>query len=394
MRPGARVAAAISVLDEIEGGVPAEKALTGWARRSRFAGSGDRAAVRDHVYQVLRCRRSCACLGGGEDGRALMIGLLRAAGEDPQAFFTGQGHAPPPLSAAEHDAGAPPVTDGDRMDLPDWLIEPFRASLGNDAQAQAEALRGRAPVMLRVNRRSGNARHARTALAEEGILTDAHPVAETALKVTSGARRLANSRAYREGLVELQDGSGQAAMEIVGVPSGARVLDYCAGGGGKTLALGARLDADFFAHDANPRRLADIPARAARAGLNVKVLAQHELSAHGPYDAVICDVPCSGSGTWRRTPEAKWRLSAEGLARLLVTQDDILDAAWRLLAPGGVLVYATCSLLEDENEARVGAFLQRTPGTRHVLQRRWPVSGGGDGFFVALVQDNLAVTQP
>jgi len=183
--------------------------------------------------------------------------------------------------------------------------------------------------------------------------------------------------------VEVQDGSSQAAMETVTARKGARILDFCAGGGGKTLALGGRIDAAFHAHDADPRRMTDLPGRATRAGLAVTVLAPGDAAVHAPYDVVICDVPCSGSGTWRRTPDAKWRLAPDALAHLCRTQDDILDAAWGLCRAGGTLVYVTCSLLEVENEERVAAFRTRHPGAAVRLQRRWPVTEGGDGFFVA-----------
>lgn len=386
MTPGARIEAAIGVLDSILGGTPAEKALTGWARRSRFAGSRDRATIRDHVFQALRCRRSFAALGGALSGRGLMIGAVRAQGGQPEDLFTGEGHAPAPLRGEECTPGQ--ATPDDLWDLPDWLIGEFRASLGAEAEATALALRERAPVMLRVNLRKSGPEQAVDSLAAEEIGARRDPVAGAALKVVDGARRVAASRAYRDGLVELQDGSSQAAMELLPVTDGSRVLDYCAGGGGKTLALAARSEARWFAHDALPQRLKDLPARAARAGISVELLDSGALEGAAPFDLVLCDVPCSGSGTWRRTPEAKWRLTPERLEELEALQADILRRAAGLVGPGGVLAYATCSVLRRENAAQIDGFLASNPGWEEVERRAWPVSDSGDGFFLAILRCN------
>ena len=383
MTPGARVAAAIGVLDAVLDGQPAEQALTGWARGARYAGSGDRAAVRDHVFQALRCRRSYACLGGAETGRGLMIGGLRAAGTDPDTLFTGAGHAPPPLDAAERQGGRAPESDGERMDMPDWLVEAFRASLGDGAEAAAQALRQRAPVILRVNERINSVPQAIEKLSQEDIKAEPVAIAPTALRVIGNARRVARSAAYLDGAVELQDGSSQTAMATLDVPAGARVLDYCAGGGGKVLALAARAEATWYAHDADAGRMKDLPARAARAGVQVHCLAPGQAARHAPYDLVLCDVPCSGSGTWRRAPDAKWRLDPDRLAELTRLQLAILQEAAALVAPGGELAYATCSLLRPENEGVIKKFTEETVGWQCFFTARWPVSDEGDGFFLA-----------
>ncbi|PVA11451.1 SAM-dependent methyltransferase [Pelagivirga sediminicola] len=382
MTPGARVLAAIEVLDLIAAGTVAEKALIGWARRSRFAGSGDRAAVRDHVFQALRCWRSYAVLGGAETGRARMIGALRAAGDDPAALFTGEGYAPAPLSADERAAGAQP-TGADACDMPDWLLAEFHASLGPSAEQTVMALRERAPVMLRVNRRKADVTGAIDALAHERIISASHPVAETALTVSEGARRVAQSRAYHDGLVELQDGSSQAAMDGIDLSGAKTILDYCAGGGGKALALAARSDARIFAHDIDPGRMQDLPERAARAGVRIEPLNTLPSPDKHLFDIVLCDAPCSGSGTWRRTPEAKWSLTPARLSELTEIQAQILTEAAPLVAPGGQLIYATCSVLAAENEAQIDAFLAATPGWVRRKTHRFDVTDGGDGFFVA-----------
>lgn len=383
MTPGARVAAAIEVLDDWLAGAPAEKLLTTWARTHRFAGSGDRAAIRDHVFEAIRCRRSFAALGGAETGRGLMIGALRAAGRDPDVVFTGAGYAPAPLAAGE-GAGAvlAELPEAVRLDCPDWLAPELRASLGADFAPVMAVLRHRAPVFLRVNKALAGVAEARAALAAEGIETRPQALAETALEVTEGARKVQGARAYRDGLVELQDAASQAVVDALGVGPGERVLDYCAGGGGKTLALAAA-GAEVAAHDADPGRMRDLPARAARAGVTARILTPEAVAGAAPFDLVFADAPCSGSGAWRRAPEGKWRLTRDRLDALLEVQARILDETARLVAPGGRLAYATCSLLDAENGAQIRAFLDRHKGWRCDLERRFTPLDGGDGFYVA-----------
>ena len=380
MTPAARHAAAIEVLDRVLAGAAAEKALTTWARGSRFAGSGDRAAVRDLVFDALRCRASHAALGGGLTGRGLILGGLKDRGQDPSQVFTGDRHAPPQLTSDEIAGGRTP----DRLealDCPAWLAPDLEASLGPDFAPVMTALRRRAPVQLRVNLRKATRAAAADRLAVEGIATVPNPLSPAALDVTAGARAVQGCAAYAQGWVELQDAASQAAADTLPVAAGARVLDYCAGGGGKTLALAGRAEAQFFAHDAAPRRMVDLPARAARAGVSVRLL--DAPAAAAPYDLALCDVPCSGSGAWRRSPEAKWRLDRAGLDRLIALQAAILDAAAPLVAPGGVLAYATCSVIEAENGAQVAAFLARSRGWRQAGAWRWRPGEGGDGFFIA-----------
>jgi 16S rRNA (cytosine967-C5)-methyltransferase len=385
MTPGARVAAAIEVLDTIRAGSAAEQALTGWARGARYAGSKDRAAVRDHVFHVLRRWRSCAALGGGEAGRALMLGAMRDSGADPLQLFTGEGHAPTPLGPDETGQGQT-ATEAEARDLPDWLWPHFERSLGGDAGRVAEALRHRAPVMLRVNLRYLSRADAQTRLAAEGIVTEPVETAGSALHVLEGERKVAQSASYAEGLVELQDASSQAAMERFALPVGARVLDYCAGGGGKVLALAARAEATWFAHDIAPQRIAHLPPRAERAGVEVTVLATEALGGAAPFDLVLCDVPCSGSGTWRRSPDAKWRLTPERLAELTRVQADILARASALVAPGGRLVYTTCSVLDIENQEVTEGFTAAFPSWKVTDSCHWPVCDSGDGFYLAQIE--------
>lgn len=381
MTPAARVAAAIAVLDRILQGQPAEQALTNWGRASRYAGSGDRAALRDLVFGALRCRRSFAVLGGAETGRGLMIGALRAAGADPGAVFTGIGHAPAPVAGAE--AGSVPQRLA-ALDCPEWLGPPLQASLGPNFAPVMRLLQQRAPVFVRVNLARGSRDAAVAALADEGIEAVAHPLAATALELREGARKLHGTRAFVDGLVDLQDAASQAVVMDLPVAGGARVLDYCAGGGGKALALADR-GAGVLAHDHDPRRMRDLPVRAERAGVSIALADGAAVVRAAPYDLVLLDVPCSGSGSWRRSPEAKWALTPARLADLLALQSGILDQTCGWVAPGGVLAYVTCSLLDAENAMQIEGFLARKPGWALRKKRSLTPVDGGDGFFLALL---------
>lgn len=386
MTPAARLQAAAELLDLILDGAPAEKVLTGWARRARFAGSKDRAAIRDHVFDALRCRRSFAALGGGLTGRGLMIGMVRASGQDPALFYTGEGHAPAPLTADEFGIGVPSADEA--LNMPDWLIPLFRDSLADQADPTALVLQQRAPVMLRVNLRKAKVDQAIARLAKDGVLAARAGISDTALIVNDGARKINNSKAYQEGLVELQDGGSQALVDRLPLQDGQAVLDYCAGGGGKTLAMAGRVDARFYAHDANPRRLKDLPERAKRAGVLVQALDTEQLRGKAPFDLVLCDAPCSGSGSWRRAPEGKWLLSTAGLDDLNAIQDEILDHAQSLVGEKGALIYATCSVLSAENHDRVAAFLARHPQWSVVWEQSWLPGSECDGFFAACLTRN------
>lgn len=380
MTPGARAAAAIGVLDRHLAGEAVERALTNWGRSSRFAGSGDRAAVRDLVFDALRCKRSFAALGGAATGRGLILGGLRAVGTDPGDIFTGEGHAPAKVGPDE--GGRQPV-GAEVIDVADWLLPVLEASLDDVTVPVLQAMQSRAPVFLRVNLRKASVPQALARLAGEEIAAQPHPLAKTALEVTEGARKIQTSECFRSGIVELQDASSQAVVEALPLRDGMRVLDHCAGGGGKTLAMAARARMKIWAHDSNPRRMADLPERARRAGVVVTLTEAPEAVA--PFDLVLVDAPCSGSGSWRRDPEGKWALNAARLADLITVQAAILRRAAEMVAPSGTLAYATCSLLTPENDAQVDAFVQANPRWSVQMRQQFLPTSGGDGFFVALL---------
>lgn len=385
MTPAARQQAAIEILDLILDGEAAEKALTSWGRRNRYAGSKDRAAVRDHVFSALRCRRSFARRGGAETGRGLILGALRAADIDPATVFSGQGYGPAGLMDTEQVAPQGFTSEAERLDIPDWIWPSFQESLGDNCEAAAVALQQRAPIHLRINLQRSSREAAIDALAEEGITAVAHPASPTALHVTQGERKIRNSDCFVDGLVELQDAASQAVVDHLPLADGMKVLDYCAGGGGKSLAMAARARLDLYAHDIDANRMKDLPIRAHRAGASITCVNEDEVSRIAPFDLVLCDAPCSGSGAWRRAPEGKWRLTSAALEEIRLVQYQILEDAADLVAPSGHLAYATCSMLQEENTHQIQKFMENNEGWKLVSEQAWQVQNGTDGFYVAML---------
>ncbi|MCP5073828.1 MAG: RsmB/NOP family class I SAM-dependent RNA methyltransferase [Rhodobacteraceae bacterium] len=389
MTPAARYAAAITILDAFLGGGPVEKTLSNWARRNRYAGSKDRAAVRDITFDCLRNLRSFQWAAGGEGARALTIGHCLMQGTELHQIFSGIGYAPDVLSAEEstvlvrQDKQMP---DGVKADLPDWLLDQFRLSLGDAFERTTEILKSRAPVDLRVNLRKCGLPAAQKALEAVGIGTETVDLAATALRVTSNPRRIASSEPYVSGQIELQDAASQAVVAHLPLANAARILDYCAGGGGKTLAMAALApEAKISAFDQSAARLEPLRERARRAGATVTLLDDSSQIKNDSYDLVLIDVPCSGAGAWRRNPEGKWRITEHGLHDLCGLQSEILQSAAPLVAEGGHLAYVTCSVLTCENEDRINAFLRASTAWKIELQKRFNLSDGGDGFFLTVL---------
>ncbi|MGF1447080.1 MAG: RsmB/NOP family class I SAM-dependent RNA methyltransferase [Pikeienuella sp.] len=393
MTPSARVAAAIAVIDDWWAGEAGlDRVLAGWGRANRYAGSSDRRALADLVYDAIRRLRSSLWVAGAPDlgavaapGRPALLGALRQDGADPAAFFDGSRHGPAPLSADER-AGRPlaEAPSAVALDLPDWLMTEDR--LGEVPRAGLDRQRVRAPLHLRASSQKGGPARAAELLAEDGIETEPGPLAPDCLTVRSGARQVARSRAYLHGHVEIQDAASQA-VAIFGAPEVAAplVLDLCAGAGGKALALADRLASGgrVLAHDISAARLAELPPRAARAGLRIETRAPGALhNLEGRCDLVLVDAPCSGSGAWARNPDAKWRLTEPRLAELCQLQAALITQAAGLTRPGGLVVYATCSMMPVENRAAVDQALSDAPLTLEQT-RSWSPLDGGDGFFAA-----------
>lgn len=387
MTPAARISAAIDLVDRILVGELADRTLAGWGRKNRYAGSKDRAAIADIVYDVLRRKRSLASLGGGDSGRELLLGYIRDIGQDPDAVFGTGPYAPSSLTDVERSRGEPPRPDSsESADFPEWLWPDLRDSLGEKVQEIAEEMRSRAPIHLRVNLAKLSRQSAIAELASEGIVVRSHALSPSAVEVTEGARKVRNSHAYLEGKVELQDASSQGVADMVPIEAGEKLLDFCAGGGGKTLAVAGRVAGSFFAHDVDQGRMKDLPARANRAGAIVTLLSLSELKQRPPFDTVLVDAPCSGSGSWRRDPQGKWLLTREKLRQLLDAQREILDQSATFARPQGHLVYATCSLLDCENGRQIEEFLSRHSEFSLVVEKSFTPLDGGDGFYCAVLR--------
>jgi 16S rRNA (cytosine967-C5)-methyltransferase len=389
MTPAARVAAAIEILDCWRAGSDGlDRVLAAWGRANRYAGSGDRRAIADLVYDTVRRMRSAAWVAGVEEpasGRSLLQGCLLLDGIDPGEFFTGMRHAPEVLGPEEQrDRSLPDAPAAVRNDLPDWLWAEMNA-LGGEV---LDALRGRAPVDLRVNTLKTDRTVALDVLAKDGIVCEPLDLSPTALRVREGARRVAGSRAYTGGLIEIQDVASQAVADLAGALPGEVVLDLCAGGGGKSLALAAAMEnkGHLIAHDVAPARMKGLPDRASRAGAKIELAELGALEQFiGKCDLVFVDAPCSGSGAWRRNPDAKWALTPARLEQLEATQAALLAQAAELCAPGGRIAYATCSLIEKENREQIASFLAVSPAWEgHSSLSVHPPDG--DGFFAQVVR--------
>jgi len=428
VRPAARLQAAIELLAQVLAGArPADVVVADYFRQRRYAGSADRRAVQEMLYAALRARGLVAW-GLGEavaaEPRMLALGWrVGVLGEPPDELARlcdGGGHGPDPLTAverarlqrlAEPVAGPPPAWA--RANLPPWLHALFVERFGAAAEAECAALLERAPFDLRVNRLKADRAAVLARLAADGIAAAPGRFSPDAVRLAAPLR-LESHPLWRDGTLEVQDEGSQLVALLLGAQPGERVLDLCAGAGGKALALAAATgDAGLVvASDADPRRLAQASPRLARAGArSVRLLAaagdgSEDAALGGPFDRVLVDAPCSGTGTWRRRPEASWRLAPEELVRLLAVQAALLDRAADLVRPGGLVVYAVCSLLRAEGEAALDGLFARRPEMQPIdPAAAWmaavgagapPLAGPGllltparhgtDGFFVGLAR--------
>ncbi|MBK3399426.1 MULTISPECIES: RsmB/NOP family class I SAM-dependent RNA methyltransferase [Methylobacterium] len=429
MTPGARLSAAIEVLADIaERRRPVADALKDWGLAHRFAGSGDRATIATLVYDALRRRASAAWIMGEDSSRAVLIGSLRLqrglAAQTIAELFTGERFAPAPLTEAERTrletgtlADAPVHVAGD---VPEWIVPSLASAFGDDLLPELRSLARRAPLDIRVNTLKASRDATREALAH--LNPEPTPLAPDGLRVPLGedgrGPALHVEPEFLDGWFEIQDEGSQLAARLSGAKPGMTVVDLCAGGGGKTLALAALMgnEGRLVATDGDPRRLAPIHERLRRAGARAEVrtprggpgrrdAGRPDVMADldGSADLVLVDAPCTGAGTWRRNPDAKWRLRPGSLATRVAEQEAVLDRAARLTRPGGRIVYVTCSLLPQENDAAVAGLAarrddlalrpldlpasvaERVRRTAHGIQMS-PERTGTDGFYVALIE--------
>lgn len=386
MTPAARIAAAIEVLADLEvRRRPVNDALREWGQTHRFAGSKDRAGVASLVYDALRRRASSVFLLGNESPRAVVLGMLRlgrglTVGEIA-GLFSGERFAPDVLSSVEREALSAPVPDMPAWsagDFPEWLTDSFTRALGDDLIVETQALADRAPIDIRVNTLKTTREGLASALAH--LAPEPTPHAPDGLRFHAGddgrGPALQVEPEFLQGLYEIQDEGSQLAARLTLAAPGEQVVDLCAGAGGKTLALAAQMDnrGQVFATDVDARRLAAIHDRVSRSGArNVQVrvprgrydpvrnpqVADPVADLAGAADLVLVDAPCTGTGTWRRNPDAKWRLRPGALEERVKDQATVLDRAAGLVKPGGRIAYVTCSLLPEENDEAVAGFLER-----------------------------------
>jgi 16S rRNA (cytosine967-C5)-methyltransferase len=431
--PGARIAATIELLDEITGRSerPADLVANAFFRARRFIGSGDRRAVAERTWGILRRYGQLRwwlerTRHPGRDARAMVAADLMLVDSMPISelltHFDGGTYRPDPLDEGElgalrqmegHSLPHPDQPDWVRLNVQEWVAPHLQEAYGPSWGREIAALETPPPVDLRVNRLKATVEQARRALEAEGVETEPMRFAPNGLRLK---RRLSvvTGRAFQDGLVEIQDEGSQLVAALVDAQPGMQVADYCAGAGGKTLAIAAGMNnkGRVVAMDVYESRLDRSAQRLRRAGAhnverraldgdNAKWLKRQK----GAFDRVLVDAPCTGTGTWRRNPDGRWTLAPEDLAELVPKQGAILDAASRLVKPGGGLIYATCSVLPAENEKQIASFLETHPDFsvvpvsdlwRDVIMteappqidaspylRLSPLQHGTDGFFAA-----------
>jgi 16S rRNA (cytosine967-C5)-methyltransferase len=407
---------AIEILEQLDAtALPVDRFLRDWFRRRRYAGSKDRAAVAGRVFDVLRHRNSFAWRMQSDGPRGLVIGSLLHEGQTPESIrtqFSGEGYGPGALSEAEiHALDAPPAGEPPlhvQGEYPQWLEPQLQGAFGDRLLDEMLALQSRAAIDLRVNALKAKRDEVVTQLRAEGYDASATSCSPFAIRIPAGASGLEKTGLFASGAFELQDEAAQIAALLVDAKPGMRVLDLAAGGGGKSLAMAAQMQnqGEILAFDDNPARMKPLVERAARAGATCITIAEQRGGPKwggGKFDRVLVDAPCSGTGTWRRQPELRWRLTSERLESLRKTQSQLLEDGARHTQPGGRLIYATCSLLPCENEDHIAAFLERhSDFASHPARDVWiesvgtepppgmdqffhatPLTTGTDGFFTA-----------
>ncbi|KRR19892.1 RsmB/NOP family class I SAM-dependent RNA methyltransferase [Bradyrhizobium retamae] len=430
MTPAARLSAAIELIDTIDAQrVPAAKALKEWGTAHRYAGSGDRAAISGLIWDVLRRQASSAWLMAADTPRARVLGMMKLERkldvEAISALCDGGRFAPEPLTEAERSAltsrtldDAPPHIAGD---YPEWLDAHLAAVFGDDRVAEATAMASRAPLDLRVNTLKAKREKVLASLGYLGAKPTPWSPIGLRIELGSDARNpgIHAEEDFIKGAVEVQDEGSQLAAMFTAAKPGEQVIDLCAGAGGKTLVLAAMMQGKgrLIATDRDKRQLAPIYERLSRAGVhNAEIRAPKGdtdplADINASADLVLIDAPCTGTGTWRRNPDAKWRMRPGALEVRLKDQAEALDRASRLVKPGGRIAYVTCSVLASENGEQVRAFVARHPEfsiqplneTASVLGDRaedfakaalrspegWlmtPRRTGTDGFFVSVLK--------
>lgn len=426
MKPAAQIQAAIELLELIEDTqFPADRLMAQYFRDHRYIGSKDKAAISEWLYIALRRKATLVWLAEqlelAPGPRAtLMVAVAHSENVVVNEMFNGEQYAPSKLSHSEKTALATldsikleDAPDWVRLNIPEWLAPKLLRSIGDDFESEMMALQDRAATDIRVNTLKVTRAELVKELESQGFEPTPTPVSSKGLRFSKRVS-LFNQNSFKKGWFEVQDEGSQLLAAVCDVKPGMKVVDFCAGAGGKTLALAAMMENKGVLHacDVHSKRLDNLGKRTKRAGVhNVQ---SHLLSSErdkwvkrnvGKMDIVLIDAPCTGTGTWRRSPDAKWNLQEEDLQNLVTLQNEILESASRLLKPGGKLYYATCSMLEDENEQQIELFLSENKNfsagkinnieknddlyqLRNHQLRTFPAKSGMDGFFVAVLEKN------
>lgn len=426
MKPAAHVQAVIELLEtELESPLPLDVILQKYLRARRYIGSKDRREITRQIYRINRRFEGLKWLAESlTEDVASLPRLLSIADQklnglnvaEVQELFSGQQYQPTPLTEPEtkflealSEDSLESAPEWVKLNTPQWTFDKIKAQFASESTQEIEALSNEATTDLRVNTLKANPSDALKALKENDIEADTTQHSPTGIRLKSRVN-LSTLEVYKDGRVEVQDEGAQVVSALCAANPSDRILDYCAGAGGKSLALAAYManEGEIVAFDIDPRRLDKIKQRARRAGASIiKATTPEELKeSQNNYDLVVVDTPCSGTGTWRRNPDQKWRLTPEKLSEYTEIQAEVLRTASHYVKPGGRLTYITCSILEEENRNQVESFLQENQGfelikTNEVWEEVFssaypgkspeyltltPHQHGTDGFFMAVLR--------
>ena len=418
MLPSARIEAVIDLTAQVavslkENGPAADVLTRKYFSLRRYAGSKDRRRVTNLLYDIIRRWGYLFDLSGG-DPRKMVIAALKLTDDDPVQYFTGEKHAPHALNDEEIDfikIVVPEVEEHHRLNYPKWLEDDLKDRFGEKFVQEMVALNERAPLMLRIAR---NTEKILAYLVEKNISYQRGVHANSAI-ILDEQQQIRDWPIYRQGLVEIQDEAAQVAVKYVELKPGQQVMDLCAGAGGKALAAAGYMKnkGQIYAFDIHESRLKELKIRAKRSKQHIfqtfvltpKNRAPKLAEFAEKMDRVILDVPCSGTGTWRRNPESRWRVTPEIIEDYIATQKTLLDEAWAAVKPGGKVVYMTCSILKSENENQISIFLAAHDNAKLIPIKKngiealegtlqlSPFSRGTDGFFVAILEKQAINTK-
>ena len=398
MRRDSRANAAIFILDEFLAGQNLNAILSKWTKANRYAGSSDRESIRDIVFDILRVKKTFTFILNKEkqviNGRALVFLYSVYYSLPLNDIFTGQKYGPDKLNNYENEFSEIAKENNERGfevidNIPDFLLTEFQRSLGSKFNNVMRLLEKRAPVSIRVNALKSDVSSILEVLSSEGIEGKIAKKVRYGIEIIGNPRRLTQLQAFKDGYFEVQDLHSQKTIEGLPIKEDTKILDYCAGAGGKILNIASLLKGNgrFFVHDLDKKKLIEADLRAKRAGIKLKRLnAENMEQHHNSFDYILADVPCSGSGTWRRNPQQKWRITSDSLEEILNRQITILNEVKDLIKKNGLLFYITCSLLKIENEEVVDDFLIQNKNFSLSNKENITIDTQGDGFFCAVLQ--------